>query len=159
MTVSVDLLIDTEELSAQSSTTARAEKGYRPKKVTVSLEIRHKDAADLTRLTALAESVRKDGKATVYNVVSPVCHAMKVRQVTFVDNFRVTEIADRRAWAVSFMLAEHVSVPEKKEQRKEIPPAAQQTPSGTVPAPSREQEVVQLTSFEKVLAALDSALA
>ncbi|WP_257293636.1 DNA-binding protein [Endozoicomonas sp. YOMI1] len=164
ITVSAALVIDTEELGAQSSSTDRAQKGFKPKKLTVNMEIRQKDHKDLSRLLSLAESVDSNGRQTVYNILDNTAKAMKIRQVTFIDNVRVTEIADRRAWSVSFMLAEYYSIPEKKEARQEpVQPIAQTTAGSTPVEPVAQQQGQQpgqpnYTGFEKILAAVEEMI-
>ena len=159
--VSGSLLIDTEELGAQTSTTARAQKGFKPKKLTVTLQIRYDNEKDLTRLMALAESVDSNGKATVYDIINKTANAMKVRQVTFIDNVRVNEVEGKDAWTISFMLAEYLSIPEKKEQRQPAANATQQTADGSVPVAQTtapEPTAQPLTGFEEFLQGIEERI-
>ena len=158
--VSAALVIDTQELGAQTSSTDRAQKGFKPKKLTVNMEIRQKDHKDLSRLMSLAESVDSSGRQTVYNILDNTAHAMKIRQVTFIDNVRVDEIDGRRAWSVSFMLAEYYSIPEKKEARHEPAQPVAQTTTGSTPVVPVIPQPGQpnYTGFEKILAAVEEMI-
>jgi len=115
--VAANLQLASEDLSGNSSSTASAEKGDKPKTLTVRFSIKFKDAADLRRVVALAEA--RDGKTqrTVFTIVNDTAQAMGIRQVRFDGEFGVMEQYNLRQWDVNFNLAEFRSVPEKKQER------------------------------------------
>ncbi len=116
---------------------------------------------DLTRLIAMVRSVDSSGSLTVYQIVNSIAEACKIREVTFADNFSVSEHDQLEMWQVSFTLAEHQTVAEKTEQRKPQPAAVEQTASNEVattqPPPANDEE--QYSGFKAVLKKMDDALA
>ncbi|WP_051311735.1 hypothetical protein [Zooshikella ganghwensis] len=160
-----NLRISNEELSGASSATDRAHKGFKPKTLTVSLQINQNSPEHLTRLIELAESVNEQGKQTVYTLVDPTAKAMNIRQVQFNDNFSVREASDKRLWQGQFTLSEYRSVPEKVEQRQpRKDPKKQQAdgksipPDGPQQGSTNENNEPELTSFEQYLKEIDEAI-
>ena len=162
LSVRANFRIETRELSGQTSSSDRAEEGIRPCALSVSLQIPFDRAADLTRLRELATALNSAGNLQVYDIVNETAAAMKVRQVTFMDNFTVSEVDGHKAWQVNFTLAEYQSIPEKTEQRQPQKAAKDQSADdadsvGEVPPPTNQEE--QLGLGVRILQRLDDALA
>ncbi len=161
LSVRANFKIDTKELSGQTSSSDRSEEGIKPQTLAVSLVIPFNNSADLTRLVELARSTDSTGKLTVYDIVNETAAAMKLRQVTFMDNFSVAEIDGQKAWQVSFSLVEYRSIPEKKEERKPQKTAVDQSADGESvgeePPPTNQDQQQGLVM--RALTKLDEALA
>lgn len=166
LTVSGMLTLAGEDLSGNSSTTAQADKGDKPKTLSVRLSVKFINAADLTALVALAEARDAAGDRVKYNIINDLAKAMNIRQVQFQGSFNCPENAGLRQWDISLDLVEWRSVPEKKQQRLQAKPVANQTVTGqtvsqTAPQTSTPSASVpaQLTAFEQnVLAPLNDLL-
>ncbi|WP_163832256.1 baseplate complex protein [Spartinivicinus ruber] len=153
------LRISNEELSGASSATDRAHKGFKPKTLTVSLQIKQSQPEQLTRLIELAEGVDKAGKQTVYTLVDNTAKAMNIRQVQFNDNLSARESADKRLWQVQFTLAEYRSVPEKVEQRQpKKDPKKQQADGQPIGSDNQASNEPALTEFEQLLKQIDEQI-
>ncbi|WP_257274264.1 hypothetical protein [Endozoicomonas sp. SESOKO4] len=115
----------------------------------------------MTKLRELATALDSNDNLKVYDIVNDTAAAMKVRQVTFMDNFTASETDGRNAWQVNFTLVEYLSIPEKKEQRKPqkvaVDQSAEGQPAGETTPPTNQEE--QLTGAMAVLKKLDDALA
>lgn len=165
--VSIDLKFASEDMSGNSSSTAKAQKGDKGKTLKVQTTIRFIDADDLSLLVNLAEAKNKAGEQAVYHIVNPTANAMNMRQGFFDETLSVKENESTEDWSISFTLSEHHSVPEKKESRKAEKKVAEQAPKGTpvnsqaagaaAPAAVTEQ-AVELTPFEQKLKGLDAFL-
>ena len=131
--VTCDLPMPDEDLSGKSSSTAAAEGGIKPKRLRVSLNIKYENADHLADLVLLATDQNEDGARKRYDIVNKTAEAFNIRKVRFTERFNAQELGDIQAWAVSFVLVEHVSVQEKVEQRRiqsqepEVPVADQST--------------------------------
>ena len=159
MTIRANFRLEDKDLSGQSSASDTAEAGIKPQVLSVSMQIRMKDAGDLSRLIAMARAQDDTGKRTVYDIVNPTAAAGNIRQVKFSENFSYVENDTTRAWQVNFTLREFQSVPEKIEQRQEQPTATEQTAEGeTITSTEPEEETVQYTGFKKILKNLDDKL-
>ena len=169
--VSATLTLAGEDLSGNSSSTTQAEKGDKPKTLSVHTTIRFIDADYLSQLTALAEAKTGSDERMVYNVINNTAKAMNIRQVVFQNDVQVTEQTSQRQWDVSFSLVEKRSVAEKKQaqakDRGKTKTVTQQTAAGkTVATPTQaasstttqNQTPTQLTEFEKVLKIANDAL-
>lgn len=153
--VTANLRIEEDDLSGQSSNSAAAHKGFKPKTLTVSMQVRFQESADLRSTLRLAEATDAGGKAKVYRIVNDTAQAFGIRQVRFSDNFSAREDDSLRAWMVSFTLIEHLSVAERVESRRPDGGATAQGPGGV----SETEPGQELTAFEKVLKRVDEALA
>ncbi|MDD5697660.1 MAG: hypothetical protein PHH77_03500 [Victivallaceae bacterium] len=109
---------DRKDLSGQSSSTAFAAAGNKPKKVSVSLLIPMDKPEGLTTLLEMAEATDDKLMPAVYTIVDRLCAAAKIRQVVFANSVQFNESDSLRAFEVSFTLQEYKSVPEKKEDRE-----------------------------------------
>lgn len=108
-----------EDLSGETSSSATAHKGIKPKEINARFIVRYDDAEVLTNFYRRAEATDDNGDLVVYDIVERTANAVNVRQVTFTGTIDAREIDSRMAWQVSFRLREKISVPEKTEQRKE----------------------------------------
>lgn len=106
-----------EDLSAQTSSTLTAEKGFKSKRLRVKLNINFENIEDLQRLVSLSQAVDSVGKRQVYTVSNKTASAMGVRQVRFTERLNAQEMESQLAWSVTFVLLEHKSVPEKRESK------------------------------------------
>ena len=156
--VTCELALPDEDLSGQSSSSAAAEGGIKPKRLRVQLNIKYDDRDDLADLVLLASATNDDGSRKKYKIVNDTATAFNIRQVRFTERFSAQELDNTQAWSVSFVLVEHISVPEKVEQKRiestepEVPLADQST-AGTV------SESEPLNGVEKVVAWMDKKLA
>lgn len=179
LTVTGDLEIRTEDLSGETSGTARVDKGLKPKRLNVSLCIRFKDQDALRDLVRVVEARGRNGEGKVYTIANREANVAGIRQVRFTDKFDWKPISGLKAWSVSFTLREYLSVPERVEQRETKPEAVAQTNQGktvtaetentqsTTTSDATADETEQtaqpaqepLTSVEKILSWVDKALA
>jgi hypothetical protein len=160
--VTVGMRFESETLGAQTSATTTAEKGIKPKVITVALLLPHDDVDVLSDLTRVAQATKADGSLVVYDIVEPTANAMNVRQVKFTDSFDVRDDYRLRAWQINFSLQEFISVPEKMEQRQTKVVGATQTATGQVVAGDADDETQEpqaMGNFEKILANLNTKLA
>ncbi|GAB6177972.1 hypothetical protein JCM16814_28630 [Desulfobaculum senezii] len=147
--VSGDLEIKTADLSGETSGTATAEKGVKPKKLRVSCTVPFAESHALRGLIRIAEAKDEDGTLHIYTVANLTANAAGVRQAQFCDHVQWQEVDGLAAWSVSFTLREHMSVPERVEtrQKPKQKTVEQQsegkavTPEGEgVPAPAPDTE-------------------
>ena len=162
LTVTCEMSLPADDLSGQSSSSVTAEKGFKPKRLRVSLNIKREDSGTLKALTKMVEAVDAGtGKRKVYTIVNDTADAMCIRQVRFSERLTAQELDDVDAWAVSFVLLEHLSAPEKVEAVQVKAPVDSEIPVNDAPAVAEATaEPSELSWFERsVLAPLDSALA
>ena len=162
ITVRANFRIESKELSGQTSSSDRSEEGIKPCTLSVSVQISFAESQNLTRLREMATALDTAGNLKVYDIVNETAAAMKVRQVTFTDNFSVAQAGSLNAWQVSFTLAEYRSSPEKIEQRQPQKIAQMQTPEAgevvsEIPPPTNQEE--QLSMAKRILKHIDQALA
>ena len=158
--VTCELALPDEDLSGQSSSSATAEKGFKPKRLRVSLNIKYEDAAVLSEIVLLSTATHETkGTRKVYNIENQTAKAFSVRQVRFTERVSAQELDDTQAWSVSFVLVEHLSIPEKVEAIKisENEPAVAPADNNVV-SESSAAASEPLGWAEKVAAYLDSAL-
>jgi hypothetical protein len=166
LTVSGELEIRTEDLSGETSSTSRVEKGVKPKRLSVSTNIKFKDKNDLTRLIAVLEARGKHGEGQVYNITNRDANVAGIKQVRVTDRVSWKPISGLRAWNVTFTLREYLSVPEKVEQREKKPEKVAQKSEGKPVEPKKEEQPVQTaeatkepqTIFEQILHGVDRML-
>jgi len=155
--VSATLSLAGEDISGQSSQTAIAETGDKPKQLSVSLLVKFIDIKNLAKIVALAETKNDKGERENYNIVNNTAEAMNVRKVRFFGDVSVREDESLKLWRVSFKLSEVQSVAEAKEARQVEQPVTDQKPAGK-PVTQIEDAVPkaeELTSFEKTLSWID----
>ena len=162
LTVRANFQIDSKELSGQTSASDRSSEGIKPLSFSVTLEIPYSRDDDLARVIALARATDSHGDMVVYQISNSTAAACKVRLVTFIDQFSITDQSQVNSWQVGFTLAEHQSIAEKVEQRQAAPVAVEQddgTSSETPEDTPTEADVAdQLTGFLKILKRVDEAL-
>jgi hypothetical protein len=157
--VTANLRIESSDMSGQTSNTAQAHKGFKPKTLTVSLTIPFRDEVQLQSLMRLAQSTAAGGQLTVYRVVNNTAAAFGIRQVQFSENVSVSEDGNLRAWQVQFSLCEKLSVPERVEQRSGTNPVNKQGAPGEPALDANGNPVVaELDGFERVLKTIDDYL-
>lgn len=158
------LRIESEDLSGQTSNTASAHKGFKPKTLAITLLIPFADRANLTHLMSLAQATGSGGQRKVYRIVNDTAEAFGVRQVEFSDNVTAREDDTLKAWRISFTLSEKLSTAERVETRRPGNPIKQQSAPGqavgdSAPGAGADNPATpELTGFEKVLQKLDKAL-
>jgi hypothetical protein len=164
--VSVDLKLASEDMSGNSSSTAKADKGDKGKQLKVQTLIRYADPDQLSLLTSLAEAKSASGERAVYHIINNTANAMNMRKGVFDESFSVKENDSTHDWTVTFTLSEHQSVPEKKEARKEAKKVTEQPAKGATAAANQAaapsttaDQAVDLTPTEKGLKAFDDFLA
>lgn len=161
LTVRANFRIETKELSGQTSASDRSAEGIKPMTLSVTVEIPCNQPDDLGRVITLARATDDSGNMITYQIVNSTAKACKIREVTFTDQFNVTEQSQIKSWQISFTLVEHQSIPEKIEQRQPQPVTTEQSAGEkvetTLPPPLNNEE--QLTGFLSILKKVDEALA
>ncbi len=154
-----------QDMSGQTSSTDQVETGTKGKILTVKGVIPFDRAKLLTNLFSMAEAL-EEGSRHIYRISNKTAEALRIRQAKFQGAIRADEQDTHRQWSVSFELVEHLSVPERIEQRQPDKPAAQQKAQGvTTPVDSGEKKDVPPgteveTSFVmSVLKRIDNSLA
>lgn len=160
--VTANLRIESGDMSGQTSNTDTAHKGFKPKTLAVTLQIRFVDHPFLRSLMRLAEATGAGGQLKTYRVVNDTASAFGVRQVEFSDGVSAREDDTLRAWLVQFTLSEKLSNPERVETRRAGKGVTQQSAPGqsvTAPGAGENGESGQeLTGFEATLKKLDTYL-
>ncbi|MGZ0010408.1 baseplate complex protein [Providencia hangzhouensis] len=140
-----------KDQSGQTSSTAVAEQGIKPKELRVTGVINFTDAKILTRLFALAEA-KDGGKLKRYRVANHTAKAINFRIGTFTGNIDASEIDGKMAWQITFTLREHLSVSEKKDARAAgQAQAKKQTGNPKAPTGAAKEEKDELTWFESTV--------
>jgi len=158
--VTANLRIESADMSGQTSNTAAAHKGFKPKTLTVALMITYRERGQLTALMRLAEATGAGGQRKTYRIVNDTAEAFGVRQVEFTEGVSAREDDSLHAWRVQFTLAEKLSNSERVETRRPGNPVKQQSAPGqaVTGAAGESEQPVELTGFERVLKRLDEAL-
>lgn len=154
------LPLPADDLSGNSSYSDTAETGDKPKQLSVALQVKFNDVANLTQIITLAEAKTDNGSRVVYSIINATAKAMNIRQVRFQGDVSVKEDESLELWSVMFKLSEVRSVPEKKEARVEPKPVTDQAATGdTVAVIDTATPAGQaLSSFENVLAWMESVV-
>ncbi|QXO19202.1 baseplate complex protein [Vibrio ostreae] len=154
-----------QDMSGQTSATDQAETGSKGKILTVRGVVPFTKSQLLTNLFSMAEA-QEEGARLIYRISNQTAAALKIRQVKFQGAVRADEQDSLRQWSVSFELIEHLSVPERVEQRQPEQPAAQQKVQGvsTPVTPGANDDVppgteVELSFIQNILKGLDNYLA
>lgn len=132
--VSATVEAPSDDLSGNTDSTDRADKGVKPKKLNVSFSLQYQHKKKLTELTELAEA-RESGEAVKYQVVHGLATILRIRQAQFAGSVNIEQDDTLRCWHISFALAEHRSVPEA---------AAKRTHSGEAPKESHDELVARM---------------
>ncbi|WP_430442312.1 hypothetical protein ACLI07_08190 [Providencia huaxiensis] len=140
-----------KDQSGQTSSTAVAEQGIKPKELRITGVINFVDDKILTRLFALAEA-KDGGNLKRYRVANHTAKAINFRIGTFTGNIDASEIDGQMAWQVTFTLREHLSVSEKKDARAASQiQAKKQTGNPKAPTGAAKEEKDELTWFESTV--------
>ena len=165
--ITANLRIESDDLSGQTSNTESAHKGFKPKTLAVSLQIRYADSDQLRALMSLAEATESGGQLKSYRVVNDTAAAFGVRQVQFSDGVSAREDDTLARWLIQFTLSEKLSNPERVESRRAAKSVNQQggtgvpvggTGTGTGTGNGTTGNGTQLTGFEAVLKRVDDYL-
>lgn len=153
-----------KDTSGQTSGTSGAEQGEKGKELQVTGLIPFADQVALARLFELAQEKGEGNERKVYRIGCELAEAVKIYQVKFAGRIMAPEQEGLLAWRISFTLREHLSVPEKREQRSLKPEAiigqATEGSDSVNPPPSDEQgEQRELGSAEKLMKYLDDKIA
>lgn len=163
MTVAVSAPLKDEDASGETSSTARAKKGNKGKKLEARCSIPFRQAEDMGELMRVAEAT-ENGDGKLYTITNDTANTAGMRQGRFTGTIRADEDELLRKWNVSFTLAEHVSVPEMAEAREPGKSAGVQKNEGTnIGAPASDGgggdgKDEQLSTTEKVLKWLDDKI-
>lgn len=153
--VSLSVQFQDKDQSGQTSSTAVAEQGVKPKELRITGVINFTDGATLARLFTLAEA-KENGKLKRYRVANHTAKSVNFRIGTFTGNIDASEINGQMAWQVSFTLREHLSVSEKKEIRAVSKVKAKvQTGNPKAPTTQAKEDDVELNAWEKILQKVD----
>lgn len=118
MRVEMSLELKDQDMSGQSSSTGTSEQGDKGKKLSVSGRIAFTDVDNLTQLYTLASAKDEETNARkIYRIGNDTARALKIRNVKFTGSVTAREDESLQAWNVSFVLREHNSIAEQKEQR------------------------------------------
>lgn len=148
-----------EDASGETSSTARAKKGSKGKKLEVTLSLRFVHADELRKLFRVAEAT-EHGDSKIYTITNDTANTAGMRQGHFTGTIRADEDEGLRKWNVSFSLIEHSSVPEMAEARQAARESGTQANAGEAveagaSAPPGEEN---LGSVERVLKWLDEKI-
>lgn len=161
--VTANLRIDSGDMSGQTSNTASAHKGFKPKSLTVSLLIPYRDRTHLAQIMRLAETTAEGGQPKTYRLVNDTAEAFGVRLVQFSDTVSAREDDSLSAWRVQFTLTEKLSNPERVETRRRPNKVQRQSGTGTrsgdpTSEPESEAAAAELSGFESILKRVDEYL-
>ena len=158
LTAALSLKLKDEDASGDSSSTSKAKKGNKGKKLEVKTHIRFKDEADLRELYAKAEAM-SGGDGQLYTITNRTANATGMRQGRFSGEVKADPQEALFEWIVSFTLAEHKSVPERTEAREEKPAAtAPQNEGQTVAPPPQEEAKKEPDRIQQALLWLENKL-
>lgn len=163
--ISVRQQLAGQDMSGQTSATDQAETGSKGKRLSVKGVIPFNKAQLLSNLFTMADAQENEARQ-IYRISNKTAEALKIRQVKFQGTVSADEQDTLRQWSVSFELNEHLSVPERVEQRQPEKPAAQQKVQGvnTPVEVGKSDDVppdteVELTGVMRILKNIDNALA
>jgi hypothetical protein len=141
LVVSWSMEMPSDDLSGNTSLTDKADKGIKPKKLSVAFSIRenHEELAYWTQFLLLLEAKDAAGQGKEYVVVHPLVQASRIRMMRVIGSVKIGEHAGMRQYDAGFELEEVRSVPEASESRE------QKRQAGGQPS----------TSFEAALAKIE----
>jgi hypothetical protein len=154
--VSANLRLESVDLSGKTSYTPRAETGDKPKSVSVALQIKFVDDAQLKLIVQLAEAKNDQNERVIYNILNRTANTFGMRQIRFDGDVQAREDQSLELWNVTFELIEYHSTAEKKEQRSAAKKVNEQS-AGSAAGQTAEQ-TVDLTRFEKLQQKLNEVL-
>lgn len=159
--VTANLRIEADDLSGQTSNTETAHKGFKPKTLTVTLNIPYKNAAWLRDLMRVAEATEGGGQLKTYRVVNDTAAAFGMRQVQFAEGVSAREDDILAMWRIQFGLTEKKSNPEKVEKRSAKGAVTAQSGTGSAVGGAGSDgngTSGELTGFEATLKKVDDWL-
>ena len=145
LSVAWSMEMPTEDLSGNTSLTDKADKGIKPKRLSINFALRE-NKSELeywTRFLLMLEAKDSKGQAIEYVVIHPLVQASRIRTMRVVGQVRIAESTQQRRYDVSFELEEVRSVPEASEAR------SQTRASGTSTNPSFEAALKKIESKVK----------
>ncbi|CDG88167.1 hypothetical protein [Xenorhabdus bovienii] len=146
LTVTPSMMFQDADQSGQSSSTAVAEQGIKPKELRITGIIPFTEQKTFARLFALAEA-KENGNLKRYRVANLTAQAINFRIGTFTSTLDASKVDGKQAWQVTFTLREHLSVSEKRDARAVgTIQAKKQTRQG---AGAAKEEPEQLSWFER----------
>jgi hypothetical protein len=157
--ITAELALPEEDLSGQGSSSLSAEQGIKPKRLRVSLKIKHETPGYLSDLISLASAVDAEtGKRVVYTIENDTANAFSVRQVRFTEKISANELGETQAWQVAFVLLEQQSIPEKIEAKRieKTEPKVAAVDNKVISETAVEEPTPGW--FERLFASLDNAL-
>jgi hypothetical protein len=154
--VSANLRLESVDISGKTSYTPRAETGDKPKSVSVALQIKFIDDAQLKLIVQLAEAKNDKDERVIYNILNRTANTFGMRQIRFDGDVQAREDQSLELWNVTFELIEYNSTAEKKEQRSTSKKVNEQS-AGSAAGQSADQ-TVDLTRFEKLQKVLNDTL-
>ncbi len=157
--VRLTLEMPNDDASGKTSSTETLSGGTKPKRISVSCTLPMKQAELLTELIRLAESIESDGSRTVYTVSDTTADAADIREVIFHDRLDVRKRDGLMAWQIAFVLREHKSVPEVKEQRNQPAAGSADTAPGAGIQPEEGEAIKSSGPLYDILKRVDEYLA
>ncbi|OTA20165.1 hypothetical protein Xbed_01639 [Xenorhabdus beddingii] len=146
LTVTPSMMFQDSDQSGQSSSTAVAEQGIKPKELRITGIIPFTEQKTLSRLFALAEA-KENGNLKRYRIANLTAQAINFRIGTFTGTIDASKLDGKQAWQVTFTLREHLSVSEKRDARAAgTISAKKQTGKGGAAA---KEEPEKLSWFER----------
>lgn len=140
-----------KDQSGQSSSTVNSEQGIKPKELRITGVIPFTEEKTLTRLFALAEA-KENGLLKRYRVANLMANAINFRLGTFTGSVDASKIDGKQAWQITFTLREHLSVPEKRENRAAKKIKAKKQTMGEKKKNNEEQTPkIELSMFEEIV--------
>jgi hypothetical protein len=162
MRVTISMQFQDKDQSGQTSSTTKSEQGIKGKELRVVGEVPFKRPDILKRIFELASARDGAGKLQTYRVAHDVARAVSLREVTFTGTLDAPQNDGKMSWLVTFTLAEHISVQEKREARASAKATAKKQRGGAakggVQSDAAESEE-KMTWFEKkILKPVNDAL-
>lgn len=150
------------DLSGQSSSTSSAETGNKAKELHVSITVPFEKKEWLSQINTLSEATNKDtGSRVVYRIGHDAANAIKFYEAKFFGELNIRQLKETQAWNVTFMMKEHLSVPERKSQREPVKAAKQQGGGGDTPVNNENIDIppnTELSTIEKIMSYANDAL-
>lgn len=162
LTVTLKMVYKSSDASGQGSSTDTLEQGIKAKSLFIKYKIPYDKKDWLKEITKIAESVDDKGKLTIYRIINDTANTMGLYKVFFSGELSVVDTNEVQYWTVTFTLKEKLSVPERKQQRENLPAAAQQGLGSSTGAAVEDDNIppnVEYTTFESVLKVADDAFA
>ncbi|EFK2935811.1 hypothetical protein A8530_001370 [Escherichia coli] len=162
MRVTVSQQFQDKDQSGQTSATSKSEQGAKGKELRISGEIPFKHPEILKRIFELASATDGSGKRQTYRVAHEVARAVNFREATFSGMLDAPQQDGKMSWLVTFTLAEHISVQEKREARATGKTSAKKQTAGSAGQSGGQtagEDEEKMTWFErKVLKPVNDAL-